>query len=158
MKKIIFLFKIFITSLFFFSLAVAENIDLFKKGKNLFENKKFDESKIFFERDIVFNPLSEYSYLYLAKIFNEANNYEEEEVNLKNALLINPNNSEAVYMLANVNIRKSDYDKAKELIRLKTRQYAKRQFTWARGHMKSWEMIYSSNTNDLFKKAINKIS
>ena len=116
MKKIIFLFKIFITSLFFFSLAVAENIDFFKKGKNLFENKKFDESKIFFERDIVFNPLSEYSYIYLAKIFNEANNYEEEEVNLKNALLINPNNSEAVYMLANVNIRKSDYDKAKELI------------------------------------------
>ena len=53
---------------------------------------------------------------------------------------------------------KIELDKAKELIRLKTRQYAKRQFTWARGHMKSWEMIYSSNTNDLFKKAINKIS
>ena len=54
--------------------------------------------------------------------------------------------------------KKIELDKAKELIRLKTRQYAKRQFTWARGHMKSWEMIYSSNTNDLFKKAINKIS
>jgi len=48
--------------------------------------------------------------------------------------------------------------KAKELIAIKTRQYAKRQFTWSRGHMKSWEMIYSANTNDLFKKAINKIS
>jgi len=48
--------------------------------------------------------------------------------------------------------------KAKELITQKTRQYAKRQFTWARGHMKSWEMIYSSNINDLFKKAVNKIS
>jgi len=48
--------------------------------------------------------------------------------------------------------------KAKELIAQKTRQYAKRQFTWARGHMKSWEMIYSPNTNDLFEKAINKIS
>jgi len=48
--------------------------------------------------------------------------------------------------------------KAKELITLKTRQYAKRQFTWARGHMKSWEMIYSPNINDLFKKTINKIS
>ena len=48
--------------------------------------------------------------------------------------------------------------KAKELITQKTRQYAKRQFTWARGHMKSWEMIYSSNINDLFKKTINKIS
>ena len=48
--------------------------------------------------------------------------------------------------------------KAKELITQKTRQYAKRQFTWARGHMKSWEMIYSSDINGLFKKTINKIS
>ena len=46
----------------------------------------------------------------------------------------------------------------KDLITLKTRQYAKRQFTWSRGHMKSWDMIYSSNINELFKKAINKIS
>ena len=47
--------------------------------------------------------------------------------------------------------------KTKELIKLKTRQYAKRQFTWARGHMRSWEMIYSPNFDDLFKQAINKI-
>ena len=50
-----------------------------------------------------------------------------------------------------------DRIKAKELISQKTRQYAKRQFTWARGHMKSWEMIYSPNINDLFNKIINKI-
>ena len=49
-------------------------------------------------------------------------------------------------------------DQAKELIKVKTRQYAKRQYTWARGHMKSWDMIYSSDLEDLFKKAINKIS
>ena len=48
--------------------------------------------------------------------------------------------------------------KAKELIIQKTRQYAKRQFTWARGHMKSWERIYSPDINDLFKKTVNKIS
>ena len=48
--------------------------------------------------------------------------------------------------------------KAKELVKLKTRQYAKRQFTWARGHMRSWQMIYSPNFNDLFREAINKIS
>ena len=47
---------------------------------------------------------------------------------------------------------------AKELIIQKTRQYAKRQFTWSRGHMKSWDKIYSPNTNDLYKKTINKIS
>jgi len=53
--------------------------------------------------------------------------------------------------------KKTTLDKSKGLIKLKTRQYAKRQFTWARGHMKSWKMIYSSDLNDLFTKAINKI-
>ena len=48
--------------------------------------------------------------------------------------------------------------KSQELIKQRTRQYAKRQFTWARGHMKSWEMIYSANIEDLYKKVINKIS
>ena len=57
------------------------------------------------------------------------------------------------YLENNINL-----DQAKELIKLKTRQYAKRQYTWARGHMKSWDMIYSSDLEDLFKKAINKIS
>ena len=47
---------------------------------------------------------------------------------------------------------------AKDLIKQKTRQYAKRQFTWSRGHMRSWAMIYSSNINTLFKKTLNKIS
>ena len=44
-----------------------------------------------------------------------------------------------------------------DIVNIRTRQYAKRQFTWARGHMKSWKMIYSSDLNDLFRKAINKI-
>ena len=52
---------------------------------------------------------------------------------------------------------KTTLSKAKELITQKTKQYSKRQFTWARGHMKSWEMIYSPNINDLFNIAINKI-
>ncbi len=53
---------------------------------------------------------------------------------------------------------KISISESKELICQKTRQYAKRQFTWARGHMKSWERVYSPNINDLLKKAINKIS
>ena len=53
---------------------------------------------------------------------------------------------------------KSSLIEAKELIAQKTRQYAKRQLTWARGHMKSWETIDSSDNNDFLKKAINKIS
>ena len=54
--------------------------------------------------------------------------------------------------------KKTTLLETKKLISQRTKQYAKRQFTWARGHMKSWEMIYSTNINDLFKKAVNKIS
>ena len=53
---------------------------------------------------------------------------------------------------------KQSLAKTKELIKLRTRQYAKRQFTWSRGNMRSWEMIYSPNFDDLYKKAINKIA
>ena len=69
-----------------------------------------------FERDIVFNPSNEKSYLYLAKIFNGKNKEEEEEVNLNNTILLNPQNDEAVYMLTILKIKQSDYNKAKELI------------------------------------------
>ena len=54
--------------------------------------------------------------------------------------------------------KKTSLIEAKELISQKTRQYAKRQLTWARGHMRSWETIDSSKINDFFKKTINKIS
>ena len=73
-------------------------------------------SKIFFERDLVFNPKSEKSYLFLAKIFKEKENIEEEEINLKNVLLINPKNEEAIYMLTLIKIDQSDYSEAENLI------------------------------------------
>ena len=49
-------------------------------------------------------------------------------------------------------------NQAKELINIKTRQYAKRQVTWARGHMSDWDMLYSNNFNSLSKKIIKAIS
>ena len=49
-------------------------------------------------------------------------------------------------------------NKCKELINIKTRQYAKRQNTWARGHMSNWIKIYSKNFSILLKKAIKVTS
>ena len=43
-------------------------------------------------------------------------------------------------------------EKCRELINIKTRQYAKRQNTWARGHMKNWNKLYSKNFSILLKK------
>ena len=116
MKKIIFLLKIFVIYFIFISSGLTLKANYFDKGKELFEKKEFEKSKILFEKDLVFDPKSEKSYLYLAKIFNENDNDEEQEVNLNNVLIINPKNDEAIYMLALLKIKQSDYHKAKELI------------------------------------------
>jgi tRNA dimethylallyltransferase len=49
-------------------------------------------------------------------------------------------------------------DKCRELIDIKTRQYAKRQNTWARGHMKNWNKLYSKNFSILLKKTLKLTS
>jgi len=49
-------------------------------------------------------------------------------------------------------------DQCKELINIKTRQYAKRQNTWARGHMKNWNKLYSKDFSILLKKTLKVIS
>ena len=46
----------------------------------------------------------------------------------------------------------------KELINIKTRQYAKRQNTWARGNMKNWNNLYSNDFSILLKKTLKVIS
>ncbi|MDA7695224.1 tRNA (adenosine(37)-N6)-dimethylallyltransferase MiaA [Candidatus Pelagibacter sp.] len=46
-------------------------------------------------------------------------------------------------------------EEAKELIAIKTRQYAKRQATWARTRMTSWKKIKPTRINDFIKK-LNK--
>ena len=116
MKKNIPLIKIVIIYLFLISNGITKESNYYNEGIKLFEKKKFDKSKILFERDIVFNPRSEKSYLYLAKIFEKNDNDDEQEFNLKNVLLLNPKNDEALYMLILLKIKHSDYDESMKLI------------------------------------------
>ena len=100
---------------FAFSNAFAE-INSFQDGKNLFDEKKYDLAKFKFEKDIVFNPKNENSYLYLAKIYKIKKNDIMEESNLKTVILLNPSNEEAVRDLALLKIRKSNYSETEKLI------------------------------------------
>ena len=112
------LFIIYISTILFFlnsSILNAKN-SYFEEGKKLFDNKKFKDSKFYFEKDIVFNPKSESSYLYLAKIFKEEEKNNLEENNLNTVLLLNPKNEEAIYLLTLLSIKNSNFSKAKELI------------------------------------------
>ena len=86
-----------------------------KKQKKKFDQNKLEDSKFLFQRNIVFNPKHAKSYLYLAKIYNSEENQKEEEKNLNTTLLLEPDNEEAMYMLINIELKKSNYSKVKEL-------------------------------------------
>ena len=113
-KKIYILIVFLILS---FEININAKESFFLEGVKLFEKKKYNDSKFKFEQDIVFNPKSELSYLYLAKIYNEEKNDELEEQNLNAVILLNPINEEALYLLTLLNIKKSDYSESDKLIK-----------------------------------------
>ena len=112
MKKVIFKLKLIFFLLTNFSHA---KFDYFNEGVNLYKKEKFKEAKFKFEQEIVFNPKSELSYLYLSKIFNKLDKKDLEEQNLNTVMLLNPKNEEAIYNLAKLKLASSDYKKSKEL-------------------------------------------
>tara|TARA_B100000963_G_C22483564_1_gene605821 strand:- start:433 stop:855 length:423 start_codon:yes stop_codon:yes gene_type:complete len=111
----IFRFLIIILILISSSNLVNANTQYFEEGLNLYKNKKFNEAKFKFEQDIVFNPKSELSYLFLSKIYGNLDKKDLEEQNLKTVILLNPKNEEAVFNLAKLMLEISDYKKSKEL-------------------------------------------
>ena len=111
------IFNSVIALLFILTNIVYAANPYFNKAKNFYNEKRFKESKFLFEKNIVFNPKSEKSYLYLAKIFKEEKNDTIEENNLNTVLLLNPRNEEAIYLLALLKIKNSDFYKAEDLIK-----------------------------------------
>ena len=112
MKIIIFKFTLIYFLLLNFLYAKP---DYFNEGVNLYKKEKFKEAQFKFEQEIVFNPKSELSYLYLSKIFNKLDKKDLEEQNLNTVMLLNPKNEEAIYNLAKLKLASSDYKKSKEL-------------------------------------------
>ena len=89
--------------------------NFFAEAKKLYDEEKYEESKFLFQRDIVFNPKKPDSYLYLAKIFKIEENTQEEEKNLNTTLLLDPKNEEAIYLLMDIEIERSNFAKVKKL-------------------------------------------
>ena len=101
----------------FSNLLFAEN-SFFKEGKKKYNEKKYEVSKFLFQRSIVFDPKDTNSYLYLAKIYNFEENKKEEEKNVNTALLLDPKNEEAVFMLMEIELQKSNYSRVRELTKI----------------------------------------
>ena len=79
-----------------------------------------------------------------------------EEVRKFNRLKVKKENSSnkviGIKEITNLLNKKCTLEQAKELIAIKTRQYAKRQATWARGQMHSWQKINPKNLSEALKK------
>ena len=106
--------KIFLTLVLFITNVNAKD-DFFEKAKILFDNEKLEDSKFLFQRSIVFNPKDAKSYLYLAKIFKKEENEGEFNKNLKTTLLLEPKNEEAIYMMIEFKLDRSNFSEVKKL-------------------------------------------
>ena len=102
--------------LFSFCFSAFTNEDnFFQVAKKLFEEEKYEDSKFLFQRNIVYNPKDANSYLYLAKIFKIEEDKRSEEKNIKTSLLLDPKNEEAMYLLIDMELERSNFSRAKEL-------------------------------------------
>ena len=79
-----------------------------------------------------------------------------EEVRRFNKIKVKKENSSnkviGIREITNLLNKQCTLEQAKELIAIKTRQYAKRQATWARGQMHSWQKINPKNLSEALKK------
>ena len=111
------IFKIITLIIFLvFSVNIAlSKENFFDEALKLYQDKEYDDARFLLERNIVFNPKDAKSYLYLAKIYNHEEDQRKEEYNLDTALLIEPNNEEAILMLMKIALEKSNYSKVNDL-------------------------------------------
>ena len=114
MSKILKIISLLFVFVFFTNLASGKE-NFFDEALKMYQDKKYDEARFMLERNIVFNPKDAKSYLYLAKIYNHEEDQRKEEYNLDTALLIEPNNEEAILMLMKIALEKSNYSKVKDL-------------------------------------------
>ena len=121
----------------------------FKNTKIHFQNREFEKIFIDISRDQVVKSLSNrVDKMIKAGAIQEVKRFNKLKV--KNA-----NSSFKIIGIREINELKSDKTNlsiVKEKITIKTRQYAKRQMTWARGHMKDWQKIAPNNLNSYLKK------
>ena len=98
-----------------FNTIAKSNENFFNEAKDLFDKKKYEDSKFLFQRNIVYNPKDSASYLYLAKIFKIEKDQRQEEKNINTTLLLDPKNEEAMYLLIDIELERSNFSKADEL-------------------------------------------
>ena len=136
-----------------------------KTNKSLFdwfantksEFKDFEIRKIFIDipREVLLKKIS----LRTQQMFKNRCIYEVKKFNnLKVKKSLSANKLIGVQEINDFLNKSISFEQCKDLVNIKTRQYAKRQNTWARGHMKNWNKLYSKNLSNLLEKSLKVVS
>jgi len=124
-------------------------INWFEKTKKYFSSDQFIKLYIDYPREDLINRIN-------LRIQSMLKNGAIEEVKRFNKLKVKKENSSnkviGINEITNLLNKQCTLEQAKELIAIKTRQYAKRQLTWARGQMQSWQKINPKNLSLTLKK------
>ena len=124
-------------------------IEWFKKTKVFFSSDEFIKLYIDYPRESLINRIN----LRVEGMFKDG---AIEEVRKFNKIKVKKENSSnkviGIKEITNLLNKQCTLEQAKELIAIKTRQYAKRQVTWARGQMQSWQKINPNNLSLTLKK------
>ena len=117
-------------------------IKWFEKTKKHISTDKFIKLYIDYPREDLINRIN----LRVEAMFKDG---AIDEVKRFNKLKVKKENSSSkvigIKEITNLLNKQGTLEQAKELITIKTRQYAKRQATWARGQMQSWQKINPKN-------------
>ena len=123
--------------------------DWFKKTKNFFSSDEFIKIYIDYPREELIKKIN----LRVEEMFKDGAIKEVKRFNgLKVKKENSPNKVIGIKEISNLLSKQCTLEQAKELIAVKTRQYAKRQATWARGQMQSWQKINPKNLSLALKK------
>ena len=123
-------------------------LDWFKKTKKIFHQDEFVKIYIDFPRQQLLSRISKrIDHMFKEKVINEVINFNRIKVKKdKSANKVIGIQEITLYLKGISKIKDT-----KEKILIKTRQYAKRQTTWARGQMQTWNKLDAENLNSYIK-------
>ena len=124
-------------------------IDWFKNTKSRYTNDDFVKIYIDFPRqDLLSRISSRVDQMLKQGAIDEVKKF----LKLKISKDKTPNKVIGISEIKDFLNKKSDLNEVKEKITIKTRQYAKRQSTWARGQMKNWQKVNPKDLRQILKK------
>ena len=121
----------------------------FKNTKSTYEKKDFYKINIDFPREELIEKINDRT---KQMIKNGAISEVKKFIRLKVARHKTANKAIGINEIKEYRHKKMEKDEVIDKISIKTRQYAKRQSTWARGNMSEWNKIKSKRLNNFLKK------